>query len=288
MKNFMFILGFLTVSQLFSLRVDAYHGGCPSGRNDDCVNYNQNYPQLDWFHPQMGPTGPQGPAGPRGERGPKGERGKEGRPGPKGPRGPTGSRGPTGPTGASGTGPTGPTGNTGATGAAGGTGAMGPTGPAGATGATGPGGSAITEAAQFTYLQTASSSAQFSVPGNGYMSFNNIGFDTAGIVPSPLPMVNTFTLPAGPNLYLVNYGLTTQVPASFFLEINGNTQLPGSLLTVYTDPNYDTLVSTSVIFQTGTSTTALRVKNNSSSAVLVGGTHVFPFTGAYISIVKLN
>lgn len=263
-------------------------------------------PHLDWDNPcyprgatgAAGATGPTGPTGPQGLRGHKGEpgcpgqRGKKGKPGEPGCPGKNGKRGypgfggcdgPTGPTGATGTGgATGPTGP--------GAGATGGTGATGATGATGPGGSGVTDGAQYSFLQPDSATTALTVPAFNYMTFNNLGFNSGAITVSPgLPAgVDTFTLPAGPNLYLVNYGIAASGPAFFVLETNGTTGVLGSTLTANTNPAFDTLVSTSVLLQTGTAATALRVKNNFNGNAVIGSTHAFPFTGAYISITKLN
>lgn len=241
------------------------------------VNYNQNYPQFDWFSPQTGPTGPQGPVGPRGpkgEKGHKGEHGKKGKKGDRGPRGEPGRHGAHGHRGAPGpTGSTGATGFRGATGATGGTGATGPTGPA------------ISIAGQFIYLQNTVN--PITVASGAAVPFNTIGFD-AGINVSPAQTnITTFTLPAGPNLYLVNYGIASNLAAAFVLQLN-SVVVAGSLLAMDTTGT-DTLVSTSVIFQTGNTASNLQVINFGPTPAAVGGTSgLLPFTAAYISIVKLN
>lgn len=124
--------------------------------------------------------------------------------------------------------------------------------------------------------------------------FNTVGINSGLIgATGPLPtQLTTFILPPGPNLYLVNYGLANATaspgaPITFALSING-VATTSSMLTVFTDPDFDTLVSTSVIFQTGAAATNLSVQNIGAGPALVGGVHFFPFTGAYISITKLN
>ena len=149
----------------------------------------------------------------------------------------------------------------------------------------------MTDAAQYSFVQLDQTNQAVTVPPLGYLTFNTLGFNSGEITASPsLPNVTTFTLPAGPDLYLINYGVTSAMgPGFFVLEANGATNLPGSLLTINTDPAFDTLISTSVVYLSGTSTTDLRVKNNSSSAnALVGSVSTFPYTASYISITKLN
>lgn len=244
-------------------------------------NVGNNCPHLDWNNPcyPRGATGPVGPHGHKGEKGNKGEKGERGRKGEKGHKGEKGEKGENGEPG-----------EHGKRGHHGEEGPRGPRGSHGLTGPTGPTGPVMTDAAQYTFLQLDQTDQPVTVPPLGYLQFNTLGFNSGAITATPaLPNTNTFTLPAGPNLYLINYGITSAMGPSFFvLEANGSTNLPGSILSINTDPAFDTLVSTSVVFASGALPTDLRVKNNSITNAFVGSTHIFPYTAAYISITKLN
>lgn len=247
-------------------------------------------PHLDWDNPcfpvgPTGATGATGATGPKGERGPQGERGKPGNHGAQGCQGEPGCSGQNGRRGPPGR--NGLDGKRGPRGFPGPEGCRGPRGASGPTGATGP---SIADAAQYSYVQFDLTQTPVSVPPLGYMQYNTLGFNSGVFVASPaLPNADTFILPTGPNLYLINYGIAGAMgPATFVLEVNGSTNIPGSLLTANTDPAYDTLVSTSVIYETSLGVTYLRVKNNSTSSASIGSTHAFPFTASYISITKLN